>query len=82
MLKYDIKEPVWRDGGAVGIASRRLVDGTSMDVTISYRDKQGNLVYPHTYRMACRKIRKYPTKTLYQGIVLHVVPIADFEVVE
>ncbi len=81
MLKLVIETPIWRDGGAVGVAARRLVDGTMMDVTISYKDKAGNLVYPHIYRIACSKIRKYPTKTLREGVVLHVVPIRDFEVV-
>jgi len=81
VLKYNIKEPVWRNGGAVGIAAHRIKVDTMMDVTVSYKDKQGNFVFPHTYRMATRKMRKYPTKKIARGIVLHIIPIRDFEVV-
>ena len=28
VLKLVIETPIWRDGGAVGVAARRLVDGT------------------------------------------------------
>ena len=80
MLSYTIKKPVWNKK-AVGIASHRIKVDTMMDVTISYEDTEGNLVYPHVYRMATRKMRKYPTQKLGSGIVLHIIPIADFEVV-
>ena len=79
MLKYNIKKPI-SDGRCVGIATHRLVDGTSMEVTISYKNAEGELLYPNTYRMACRKMKTYRTQKLASGIVLHIIPIADFEV--
>ncbi len=79
MLQLQIDKPIWNTE-SVGIAARRLVIGTAMDVTIAYTDSHGQRVYPHTYRMACSKIKKYPTK-MAKGTVLHIVPIADFEVV-
>lgn len=78
-IKYNIKKPVWNQR-AVGIAAHRLVDGTTMEVTISYRDVDGQLVYPYRYQMACRKMKTYPTQKLPSGIVLHIIPIADFDV--
>ena len=59
-VKLEILKPWW-DGEKVGIAERRLVDGTTMEVTIAYEDKEGVRVYPHRYLMACSKIKKYPT---------------------
>jgi hypothetical protein len=79
-VKLEILKPWW-DGEKVGIAERRLVDGTIMEVTIAYEDAGGNLVYPYTYLMPCRKIRSYPT-FMAKGTKLFIVPIADFEVVE
>lgn len=52
-----------------------------MDVTIDYKDSDGNLVYPGTYRMACSKMKTYKTQKLKSGIVLHIIPIKDFELV-
>lgn len=81
LIKYTIKKPVWNQK-AVGIAAHRLVDGTTMEVTISYKDAEGNLVYPYRYQMACRKMKTYPVQKLGSGITLHIIPIADFEAVE
>lgn len=77
-LKLEIKKPWW-DGEKVGIAERRLVDGVTMEVTISYETVDGERLYPHRYLMPCSKIRKYPTYDA-RGTKLHIVPIADFEV--
>lgn len=79
MLKLQIEKPIWNTE-SVGIAARRLVDGTSMDVTIAYEDSHKQLVYPYVYRMACSKMRKYPTQMI-KGTLLHIIPIEDFEVI-
>lgn len=79
MIRYDIKKPIW-NGRAVGIAAHRLVPGTSIEMTISYKDKDGNLLYPGKYRMACSKAKKYKTQQVVGGVVLHIIPIKDFEV--
>lgn len=78
MLRYEIKKPIW-NGRAVGIAAHRLVLGTKMEVTISYTDTDGQLLYPGRYIMACSKMKQYPTQKLGSGVVLHIIPIADFE---
>ena len=80
MLQYTINKPVWNTE-SVGIASRRLVTGTTMEITIDYKDAQGQLVYPYKYRMACSKMKRYPTQSV-KGTVLHIIPIADFQAVE
>lgn len=79
VIKYEIEKPVWSKE-AVGIASRRLVSGATMEVTISYEDASGKRVYPYRYRMACSKMKGYPVQK-WKGTELHIIPIADFEVV-
>lgn len=77
-INLEILKPWW-DGEKVGIAERRLVDGATMAITISYRDAGGTLLYPHTYLMPCRKIKKYPTY-IAKGTKLFIVPIEDFTI--
>lgn len=81
MINYTIKKPVWNTK-SVGIAAHRLLDGATMAVSISYKDADGQLVYPYKYIMACRKMKTYPVQKLGSGITLHIIPIADFEAVE
>ena len=77
-VMLEIQKPWW-DGEKVGIAERRLVDGTTMEVTIAYEDVNGDRIYPHRYLMPCRTIKKYPTY-MAKGTKLFIVPIKDFEV--
>jgi len=81
LVKYQINKPIW-NGRAVGIATHRIIPGTTMEVTIAYEDSDGNLLYPGKYLMACSKMKKYPTQQLKSGIVLHIIPIKDFTVKE
>lgn len=81
MIKYTINKPVWKTK-SVGIAASRLISGTTMEINIDYKDASGQLVYPYKYRMACSKMKQYPTQTVKGGVKLHVIPIADFEAVE
>lgn len=78
LLQYEISKPIWNTE-SVGIASRRLVPGVTMEITISCEDVNGKLVYPYKYRMACSKMKKYPTQKV-KGTELHIIPIADFTV--
>lgn len=81
MLRYDIKKPIWNTE-SVGIAKKRVVGDTAMEITISYKDKDGQKVYPYRYVMRTEKIREYPLTTFKTkgsgSIELYVVPIADF----
>lgn len=79
-VQLEILKPWW-DGEKVGIAERRLVEGATMEITIAYTDVGGNKVYPHTYLMPCRTIKKYPTY-MAKGTKLFIVPIKDFEVLD
>ena len=77
MNKYTIAKPIW-DGGtkqrAIGIAEFRL----PCLVSISYRDKHDNLVYPNQYIVTKEKARKYPIKVL-GPVKVRVIPISELD---
>lgn len=75
-MKIEIKVPIWGKR-AIGIANYKITE--DLEVTISYKDVDGNLVYPGIYRMSKDKALSYPTQTIKQGIVLHIIPIRDFD---
>lgn len=77
--KYNIKTPIW-DGRHVGIADFRVRGRGEMELTISYRNVDGNLEYPYTYIMDFETIRSHRTQKLGNGITLYVVPISEWEV--
>ena len=80
-MAYDIKAPKWNGGKRVfGIANFRI--GNTIDITCSYKDKDGNQIYPDLYRMSGSKARSYPTQILKAGITLYLIPIEDFEVIK
>ena len=77
MNKYTIAKPIW-DGGtkqrAIGIAEFRL----PCLVSISYRDKHDNLVYPNQYIVTKEKAKKYPIKVL-GTVKVRVIPISELD---
>ena len=76
MIYYTIATPIW-DGDKVGIADHRVKVDTQIEIKLDYKDKYGNLVYPHLYVMDCAKVREYPVQ-IVKGTRLHLVPIDDF----
>ena len=76
MNRLVIKEPIWKDR-CVGIADHRVgcKDDDELLVGISYRTKDGAKLYPDTYIISRREINEYPTKPLWNGMVLRLVPI-------
>lgn len=81
MISLTIKEPIWSTR-SLGIAEQRVKGDTMMEVRVSYKDKQGNLMYPYRFLMQTTQIRKYPTKVVRGGVRVHIVPIKDFGVVD
>jgi len=74
MNKYTISKPIW-DGGfserCIGIAEFRL----PCIVSISYKDKFDNLVYPDKYIIKKSEAKKYPIKTI-GSVSLRIIPIS------
>tara|TARA_B100001175_G_C18910783_1_gene357680 strand:- start:134 stop:388 length:255 start_codon:yes stop_codon:yes gene_type:complete len=76
MNNYNIKTPIW-DGGkktrAIGIAEFRL----PCIVTISHKDKDGNLSYPGKFKLEESDVESYDRQVLRNSMKLVIVPIDD-----
>jgi len=73
MIKLKIREPIWKSN-SIGIAAFRAID--DLEITIDYKDKSGNKVFPSKYYILKEEIIKYPVQ--YCGKVkLHIVPIGE-----
>ena len=82
--EYIIREPKWNGGQwEVGIADFRL-KYRDIKIRISYKDKDGNEMFPNVYFMNKHKAKQYPTVEMQSGrgpFKLHMIPIKDFEIV-
>ena len=78
MRKVKIKEPIWATQ-SVGIAER-LLDQDGVQVTISYKDKAGNKVFPDTYYIPSIVAKNFPTQ-IRRGVNLKIIPIKAFKVI-
>lgn len=77
-MQVNIQEPIW-DGYKVGIAKRLITE--DIEMTISYRDKKGNLTFPETYLMEKKKALGYPSRAPIGRIPeLKIIPIKDFTI--
>jgi len=72
-----IKEPFWRDK-AFGVAAKELI-GESILVECSFKDRNGNYVYPHVYEITTSLARKHKTM-VRKNTTLHIIPVANFTV--
>lgn len=82
MKPLEIHAPMWNGGQrVVGIAEYKL--GTrSTDIQITYKDKSGALIYPHTFTIDTAEARKFPTMKLRCGVNLRLIPIDALKVRE
>lgn len=80
--KFDIKVPIWRDGGMVGLATHKIQDHN--EVVISAKNSSGVLYHPNPYYIAGAEAIKYTTEPVkkYPNIHLFIIPIADLEPLE
>ena len=80
MNKVVIKTPMWKNGGSVGIADRQF-SNSGVLVEIDYKDKYGQRIYPHTYKVSKQKADQ--CERMYGGknkLPVSVIPIKDLEV--
>ena len=74
MKKYTIKEPIWKTR-SIGIADYRLTD--DLLINISYKDKEGNILYPGEFLVKKDIAKTYPIQKLNDSLNLHIIPIND-----
>jgi len=72
--KYTIKEPIWATK-SIGIADYRLTDDLLVD--ISYKDKEGNVLYPGEFLVKKDIAKTYPIQRIKGNLNLHIIPIND-----
>ena len=80
MNKVVINTPMWKNGGSVGIADRQF-SNSGVLVEIDYKDKYGQRIYPHTYKVSKQKADQ--CERMYVGknnLPVRVFPIKDLEV--
>ena len=76
-VEFHIHSPIWHTG-SVGLADHKIID--DVEVYILYTDRRSNLSFPGTHRMSYSKAKSYPTRATKNGLLLRIIPIADFEV--
>lgn len=64
-----------------GNCGKKLIYGDNF-IEITYKDKQGNRLYPNTYVIDKGKALCYPTQILDGGIKLRIIPIDDLEILK
>jgi len=77
MYKIDIIEPIWKNPRSVGLNVQDVPLGEKIEVSISYKNKNGKLLYPGNWIVSADEVRKYPSKSVRSGIKVHIVPITD-----
>lgn len=72
-----IKTPIW-NGRKVGLAEDKLGKYTT-EVKITYKTKDGELLYPNSYVITTKDIKAFPVE-LVKGVRLRIVPIENMDV--
>lgn len=73
--KINIRTPIW-SSKSVGINTSSLSNEDQVDVTITYKDKSDNFVYPGTFRMRVEDINIYPLQNVWGHVWVHIIPIS------
>lgn len=78
---FTIKTPIW-GGRAVGLNIKKLC--IHNEVRCSYKNTDGELIYPNPFYISREKALEYPQQRLknYPDVVLAIVPIKDLEALE
>jgi hypothetical protein len=77
-MKVIINQPIWKKPESVGIKKSIIIE--DIEVEISYKDKNGNKIFPHIYQMTKVKALIYPTKIFGNTPELVIIPIQDFDI--
>jgi len=77
MHRIDIKEPIWKSPRSVGLNVVDIPLGEKVEVSISYRNKDGKLLWPDNWVISADEVKRYPSKAVRSGIILNLVPIED-----
>ena len=73
MNKLKIREPIWKTK-SIGIATFRVLE--DLEITIAYKDKHGNKVFPGKYYLKVGDAVNYPI-SYCKGTEVYIVPIEE-----
>ena len=76
--RYEIKEPVWKDN-SIGIAEFRLKNNLLVDIT--YKNKNNQRVFPHTYIIKTPDLTNRTYQIIY-GKKIYKFLINELEIYE
>ena len=80
---YEIKKPIWNGGydeRQIGIAPGRMSGINELRLNISYRNKNGDLIYPDTFTMSPQFYHNYDGEwTSRYGTKLKLFYIKDLQ---
>lgn len=74
MKRVKIKSPIWKDR-SIGIAEYHFNNSDPIEVEITYKNKQGERIYPGVYVLSWDQASVYPTQVV-KGTVLRIIPIS------
>jgi hypothetical protein len=80
-IQIQIRVPIWKTR-SVGISLINSSPEDDVEIEISYKNKDGNVLYPHVYGLKAKEIYAYGVKYVKQGVPLYEVPIADLKVIQ
>lgn len=81
MRTVTIREPYWKYR-AFGVGSH-LINEDGVQVKCSYKNKQGELAFPHIYYISKESILKGEYNNhIARGTKLIIIPINDFQIKE
>ena len=72
--RYTIRKPIWKTK-SIGIASHRL--RTDLLVNISYKNKDGEILFPGNFLVKKEIAKTYPIQKIGRNVKLHIIPIDD-----
>jgi len=79
MKTVTIKTPIWKTR-SIGIATHLLDD--DVRVKISYRNKNGDLLYPNDFFLPKGYANQFPLQRMSSNIMVRLVPISSLTEIE
>ena len=77
-MHFKIEEPIWKNK-AVGLNVNKIEAENLVEVV--WKDKQGERLYPFTYKITGARAKTYPTMMIPgKGVRVYVVPIVELEI--
>ena len=78
---FKIASPRWKER-AVGLDKNKV--GTHNEIQITYRNKNGDLLYPNSFYISGDNVRKHELQPIpnYSSVQVYIVPISNMEVLE